>query len=451
MEEYIRIKKIIVSKTKRVLLQNTFLPLERGVIAGIYGRTGSGKSTLMRVIAGVKTAYTSGLEISILWEPANLYRDFSNSIGFIEQCPRDNLITRRVNDELFFSLQSTGLSEDECNEKLEHISQLFNIRSLRERSAIELSEGESQKIAIVEALCRDCELLLLDEPTAYLDEQSKQAFVEVLRNLSIQKPNCRIILSSHDAQLLSRVCNSVYEIRNQSIVKIDPHSLQQQNLISTFDKIDMNANKTVLSVRNLSFSYTSRKVLENINLDCKRGERVVIYGQNGVGKSTLLQLIAGLMKRYTGKIEIQSKDIRDLRDIWPEIIYLAMQEPNEQILSETVQEELELNYLFWEQSFDPSMVVGSTPLGNIFREWNISLDDQTFTLSYGQKRVLSLVPIFFKNPKLLLLDEPFSGIDYELRQRLMNILDSLSKEGTTICMTSHEHQVWQISSKVFNL
>jgi len=436
LSDYLIIQKIWVPTTNKVIFSNASINLEAGRITGIFGRTGSGKSTLIRAIMSklIKKenySYVEGLEISITFP--FLFDTICDSIAFIEQSPKNNLITRSVSDELILSYECAGYEENECEKILSKLENQFGIGHLLDRSTLELSEGEAQKIAICEGIGRKCKLLLLDEPTAHLDEKAKEDFITTLKEFILTNKDCRIIIASHNIKLLNTLCDSIYEIKDQKLIKVNPGSLREPKLINIYKKPKI-SNKSILEIQNLYYSYGKKEILHNISLKIDEGDRLLIRGPNGSGKSTLLKIIAGLItKGYKGNIKIHNNNLKNLDNIWPYLVYLSMQEPNEQILSTTVQGEIDLNSLFWEENHNLS------PLINIFDRWNISFDDFTSTLSYGQKKILSLIPIITK-PKLLLLDGPFVGLDTELKQQFIDTLNSL--EGITICVTSHEYDEW---------
>lgn len=429
------ITKIGIPKTDTTIIENSPIHLESGKITGIFGRTGSGKSTLLRaivcqIIDKKNYSYIDDLEISIDFKN---FKSNNIKVAFIEQSPKDNLITRTVSDELILSYECAGCDEEECKKILSTLKDEFNIDHLFDRSTLELSEGEIQKVALYEAVGRKCELMVLDEPTAHLDGKSKENFGKILKKIILHNENCKIIVASHDSNFLKLIADRVYIIKNHKLVETDLNYLTEQTSTIKFNQ-SMKKENILIEVQDLSYHRGKNEILRKVSFKLCEGERLLIRGPNGAGKSTLLKLIAGLIKKgYEGSIKISDRNIKNLNHIWPNVIYLSMQEPNEQILSPTVQAEFNLNSLFCGKQ-DISEFI------QILDEWGILLNDFTSTLSYGQKKILSLIPIVNK-PKLLLLDGPFVGLDSELKQRFVNTLESF--EGITTIVTSHEEGEWE--------
>lgn len=197
-----------------------------------------------------------------------------------------------------------------------------------------------------------------------------------------------------------------------------------------------------LKVTNLSFSYLSEnskekpfEVLKNINLTINQGDYLVITGENGSGKSTLARIIAGFLTPTQGEIfgdAYRTETTQTKNEVPSGIIY---QRPENQIVSSIVKKDT---------SFGPENLNLSTQEINQRVEKALSLtellsiaDQNTQTLSSGQKQRLALSGIFALNPQLLILDEAVTMIDIESRKAILSFIDNQHKKGTTVISITH--------------
>lgn len=184
----------------------------------------------------------------------------------------------------------------------------------------------------------------------------------------------------------------------------------------------------ILAVRNLSCKIGAGLILKNIQFDLKEGQTLAVLGPNGAGKSSLLKCIAGLL-HCSGQAEILGGDLRSNPDLKRQVGYLAHETFLYQKL--TARE----NLLFFAQLYRLSVDVHST-----LSEYSLSdvADQMVETFSRGMKQRLALARTLQHDPRLLLLDEPFTGLDQEATQLLLNKLQELKGRGATIVFTTHE-------------
>ncbi|MES9898563.1 MAG: ATP-binding cassette domain-containing protein [Sedimenticola sp.] len=439
----LKINRISIPCKNKIILSDSFIPLEPGKVIGITGANGSGKTTLLRYLAGVRGYYAEGLDISIEWLPENLKSKLLSNVAYLAQTPRDNLITRYVEDEIFFSLQAEGLTIKQSQGRIDKVVGVLGLESLRTKKNTDLSEGEAQKVALAEALSRKVSLALLDEPTAYLDSDNKKAFFTALRAFITMNPNCRVIVASHDQEVLDACSNKIYTIEDTQL--IETQSCSPDKLV-TLDKWSCSANRgnetPAIIADRVSYSHDHHNVLEEISILAKEGALTALIGKNGVGKTTLLKILAGLIqKNVKGSVKYFNQDIKLLDDIWPDAVYMLFQQPKDSILEQTVRDELELNSIFWGGCVQSS-VEKSEELMGILHDWGISPDDKTATLSTGQKKVLSMVPAICRESEVVIWDEPFSAVDKELRMRISDIISDSINHGKTFIVSDHDEELW---------
>ncbi len=198
----------------------------------------------------------------------------------------------------------------------------------------------------------------------------------------------------------------------------------------------MGMNSPLISLQDVAFSYsTSQAVLSGAEFRLEPGERVALVGANGSGKTTLLHLLVGLLQPDGGQINIFQQPRETEDDFWDvrERVGLLFQDPDDQLFCPTVAEDVAFGPLNLGKSRERveeivSEVLAELGLGGYE-------DRITYKLSGGEKRLVSLACVLAMEPDVLLLDEPVAGLDDEMRERLVNILKSLSQ---AMVLVSHD-------------
>ena len=193
----------------------------------------------------------------------------------------------------------------------------------------------------------------------------------------------------------------------------------------------------LLEVRNLTVKRGNRTVLRNFNLTLREGEKLVLAGANGVGKTTFAETILGFIP-FEGEIIFEGKPVRgkeDFKNLRKKIGYV-FQNPDDQLFMPTVYEEL----AFAPENLGLSRDEVAARVFKIARKFGLEnlLDTPTFNLSFGQKRLVSIACILTMEPKLLLLDEPTNGLDKDNWLRVAEFLQTFN--GSVIVIT-HDREL----------
>jgi cobalt transport protein ATP-binding subunit len=194
----------------------------------------------------------------------------------------------------------------------------------------------------------------------------------------------------------------------------------------------------IVSVEDVKFSYPAGvSALKGVSLEIKKGEKVAILGPNGSGKSTLILLIAGLLNPTKGQIKVfgqptTSKDFPKLRSR----IGLVFQDPDDQLFTPTVREDVE----YGPKNLGLPAKVISERCDHILEDIGIShlKDRPPHRLSFGEKKKVSLATALILRPELLILDEPTANLDLLSSRALIDLLNELNAEGTTIVISTHD-------------
>lgn len=209
----IEIKDLSVTYDEHIqALQHISLVMKEQGCIGIVGENGSGKSTLLLAIMGLIDyqghLLTDGLEVK------DNIEKIREKIGFVFQNSDHQLFMTNVYQDIAFGLINQGKTKDNIDKEIDYIAKLLNIDDLLSRSSSHLSGGQKRMIALATVLVMKPEILLLDEPSAFLDPKSRRKVINVLKQLDQQ-----IIFATHDLDMALDICDEVI-LLNQGQIKV---------------------------------------------------------------------------------------------------------------------------------------------------------------------------------------------------------------------------------------
>jgi cobalt/nickel transport system ATP-binding protein len=213
----------------------------------------------------------------------------------------------------------------------------------------------------------------------------------------------------------------------------------------------MDKNNLLISLENISFGYekSGGPVLESVSFRLHDKERVGLVGPNGSGKTTLFLIIMGLLKPTSGKIVIFGREMRDEKDFGPvrQKIGLLFQDADDQLFSPTVLEDVAFGPLNQGKSVHEARGIAMETLNALGLEG--FHDRITYKLSGGEKKLVSLATVLAMKPKVLLLDEPTTGLDSETTERIVEILCGID---ISYIFISHDMDfISQTTDKVYGM
>lgn len=202
--------------------------------------------------------------------------------------------------------------------------------------------------------------------------------------------------------------------------------------------------QSIINVDNLSYYYDSFPALDHISFSVEKGDFLGIIGPNGAGKTTLFQCILGIMSNFSGKINLFGSDVKQNKKILQRIGYVPQKKSVEQTFPATVSEIVSLGVIgkdIKKESIESA--IEFVELGS-YRNKRIG------ELSEGQQQRVIIAKALVKQPELLILDEPTTGIDSVAQNKFYDLLTSLNKDrGITIVWSSHDmNAVEKLASKV---
>ena len=203
---------------RRKALDNVSMDFDKGDIIGIIGSNGSGKSTLFNNLMGILKP-TSGEILykgkALKYDKKSLY-NLRKEVGIVFQDPEKQIFYSMVYDDIAFALRNIGTDEKTIKSRIDMALKAVNGEEFIDRPIHSLSFGQKKRVAIASVIAMEKELVLLDEPTAGLDPQSTKAIVQIIK--SMYKRGNKIVITSHDMNLIYDICDYVYVLNQGNII-----------------------------------------------------------------------------------------------------------------------------------------------------------------------------------------------------------------------------------------
>lgn len=449
--------------------------LEKGDFCLVVGKTGCGKTTLLKLFK--KEITPSGdLKGIVRMDGLDLKEYDSNKIVYMFQNPSRQIVSDKVYHEIVFGLESRGFKKEIIEAKLAEIVNYLDINDLLNKHTMELSGGEAQLVSLASLLVLDPEVILLDEASSQLDPLTRKKFLEILKRIN-QDFGITIILVEHNLEEVLKFTDKIvvldqgemlyFGLRDDVINFLSsskeyfaflPKTLQiskQLDLGSLLHLKDVKQalknkykneinftyepkvfGKEIIKAGELYYRYSKKEkdVLEKLSLTVYDNEILGLVGGNGVGKTTLLKNLAGIRTFYSGRIEIENKNIRKYKgnSLYKKLVAYLPQDPLTLFIKRTIGEDLE----YYVKSLD----LDKDLLNKLITKFDLKplLEMSSYDLSGGELQKCAFTKILLSKPKILFLDEPTKGMDFSLREELKEILVELKAEGATIIIATHD-------------
>ena len=405
------------------VLQELDFYLDYGRLTLLSGLSGSGKSTLLSLINGVIPRMSAGaLDGQVLVDGEDLagrtLSQISSKVGCVLQNPEAQIIHQEVEDEVAFGCENLGVEPGEIGRRVQALCSRLNLEP--DWATRALSGGQKQRLVAAATLAMGRDILIFDEPLANLDRQGAQDLLALLRALADQGK--AVLLVEHRLDVALPYADVVWELRDGQTHLVPDKAnylASQVSLIRDRPEDRLPPGPPALRAEGLVKRFGGRSVLEELHLDLRAGERVLLLGENGCGKSTLLAILARLLRADGGRVE-------QFLDPALGVVY---QNPNYQLFMPTVEQELTFAAADRDYALELARRFELTPL----------LSRHPHSLSEGQKRRVTIAAILAQKPRLLLLDEPTVGQDYPGLQTLVDALNQVHREqGSTMLTITHD-------------
>lgn len=460
-------------------LDRVSFKVKAGEIHCLVGENGAGKSTLMKVLSGVYPYGTYTGEILISGQPQKFagIRD-SEQAGIAIIYQELALVPdMTVFENIFLGHEITGAASImDWNETVQRASKMLQKVKLKinpELKVKDLGVGQQQLVEIAKALSRDVKILILDEPTAALNEDDSENLLKLLLDLKKQGVTC--ILISHKLKEVIKIADTVTVLRDGQTVctldarkgEVDENALVKNMVGREIDNIYPHRSPNIsdeitLEIKNWS-AYNpnlGRNILKDINIHVKRGEIIGLAGLMGSGRTELALSIFGNPAGYRieGELYLKGEQKRFKRP--QEAIQAGMayvtedRKGNGLILIQDVKQNVTLANL---AEIAHNGIIDENKeirVANEYREsLNIktpSIEQRVSNLSGGNQQKVCLGKWLFVKPEVLILDEPTRGIDVGAKFEIYTIMTRLVQQGMSIIMISSElPEILGMSDRVY--
>lgn len=455
---------------EKVIFDDVSYGIQEGEKIGVIGINGTGKTTLLKLIAGEEEA-----------DEGQMVKQNGIRIAYLPQSPTF------PKDATVLSYANEGIGENDWTAKSEVKSALTKLGITDFEQKIEhLSGGQKKKVALAKTLTSSFEVLLLDEPTNHLDSE----MIEWLEDY-LKKYKGVVIMVTHDRYFLDKVTNKILEIsrgklygyeanytqflelkaqreemelaserKRQSVLRMELEWAKRgcrarttkqrarlerlevlkgkkapvQEQVAQIDSVETRMGKKTIELRHISKSYGGKKLIDDFSYIALKNQNIGIVGPNGCGKSTLLKIIAGIVQADEGEVEIGETI---------QIGYFAQEVPNMDTKQKVI------DYVKDIAEYIPTRE-GRITASQMLERFLFTPDMQYAPiekLSGGEKKRLYLLGILQAAPNVLIFDEANNDIDIPTMTILEDYLNSF--QGIVITVSHDRYFLDNVVDRIF--
>ncbi len=440
-------------------LDNLSIEIPHGIITGMIGPDGVGKSTLLSLIAGARKIQTG--EVIVLggdMREKSVRDRICPRIAYMPQGLGKNLYpTLSVEENLQFFGRLFGHNDQERRRRIDDLTKSTGLYKFLDRPAGKLSGGMKQKLGLCCALIHDPDLLILDEPTTGVDPLARSQFWDLINRIRKERPSMSVMVATAYMDEAERFNWLVAMDDGKILATGTPKELLEQtntdNLEAAFIDLLPDEKKegyepiivppleltedtpTAIKAEGLTKKFGDFTAVNHVSFEIKKGEIFGFLGSNGCGKSTTMKMLTGLLPVSEGQAwlfgqEIDSEDINTRKrvgymsqafSLYSELTVLQNLVLHAKLFHVPA-DQIDHRVAEMVQRFDLQSVLEKLP------------DD----IPLGMRQRLSLAVAMVHKPELLILDEPTSGVDPIARDNFWRLLIELSrKDGVTIFISTH--------------
>lgn len=462
------------------ILKGVDLTIKKGEFIALLGRNGSGKTTFSKQLNAILRPSEGTVTVDEMGtrDVEKLY-EIRQRVGMVFQNPDNQMVAANVEEEVAFGPENLGMESDIIVARVKQALEQVRMWKRRKTAPNHLSGGQKQRIAIAGILAMHPDYIVLDEPTAMLDPKGRKEVMEALQRLN-QEQEMTVILITHDmeeAALASRVIlladgqvrfdGTPEKFFGADVLLAEmgmeaPLSYRVQQAMGSAanlqsgagekrDKCKIDAldifekDKDLLSLQHVSYIYSpgtayEKVALDDVSLSLGKGEIVGLAGHTGSGKSTMIQLLNGLLKPTGGTVTFEGKDIHAKGysgNYLRSRVGMVFQYPEHQMICDTVWEDV---------AFGPGKQGLTEEACNARVEEALRFVDlpekyyqaSPLQLSGGQKRRVAIAGVLAMHPEYIILDEPAAGLDAEGKREIFDRIRRMSREqGIGVLLVSH--------------
>lgn len=462
------------------ILKGVDLTIKKGEFIALLGRNGSGKTTFSKQLNAILRPSEGTVTVDEMGtRDADKLYEIRQRVGMVFQNPDNQMVAANVEEEVAFGPENLGMESDTIVARVKQALEQVRMWKRRKTAPNHLSGGQKQRIAIAGILAMHPDYIVLDEPTAMLDPKGRKEVMEALQRLN-QEQEMTVILITHDmeeAALAGRVIlladgqvrfdGTPEDFFGEDALLAEmgmeaPLSYRVQQAMGSAanlqsgagekrDKCKIDAldifekDKDLLSLQHVSYIYSlgtayEKVALDDVNLSLGKGEIVGLAGHTGSGKSTMIQLLNGLLKPTSGTVTFEGKDIHAKGysgNYLRSKVGMVFQYPEHQMICDTVWEDV---------AFGPSKqgLTGEACETRVEEALRfVDLPEKYYQasplqLSGGQKRRVAIAGVLAMHPEYIILDEPAAGLDAAGKREIFDRIRRMSREqGIGVLLVSH--------------
>lgn len=415
---------------KENVLENINLTVEYGETVLLSGVSGEGKSTLLSIINGVIPFVNSGefsgsVEIDGKDVTKLKISERSKLIGTVLQNADEQIIYDLVNEEIAFGCENLNITSEEINRRVERFTTLMQIEKNAKTKT--LSGGQKQRLITASTLAMEQKIIILDEPLANLDTHTAHILLKALRNLA--NSGYAVLIVEHRLDVVKNYIDKVMRIENKQLfTSTDINDLNSG--IKTIPHADGSLpGEVLIKGKKLFFAAGDRNIIDGLDIEIRAGERIVLLGENGCGKTTLMRMLARLNKPNDGALSQTITKSKKANSKWFSKVGYVYQNPVYQLFMPTLLSEISFKAKSEETAREMINAFGLSGLEQRHPQ----------SLSEGQKRRASIAAVCASEPTVLFLDEPTVGQDYKNLCKTVETVNKINKNlGTAIVTVTHD-------------
>ncbi|MBR4234568.1 MAG: energy-coupling factor ABC transporter ATP-binding protein [Clostridia bacterium] len=453
-------------------LENISFSVGRGEFVCVCGPTGSGKTTLIRLLKR-EISPAGSYSGRILFDGQDIRqideRTAAAKIGYVCQKPEQQIVCDKVWHELAFGLENLGLPNEAIRRRVSEMACYFGMEDMFDKRTDELSGGQKQLLNLASVMIMQPDVLLLDEPTAQLDPIAAAEFISTVHRLKTEL-SLTVIMIEHRLEDALPLSDKVLALENGRLKLFGPARAAAAELavspafrdalpsaLRLWGRFDIkseppftvgegrafiessfsnrvraltreaysHSDAPALEFKNVYFRYdrNGADALKNLSFTVYEGEIFCILGGNGSGKSTCLSAASALVKPYAGQIRVFGKKLKDYKNqtLYRNCLSLLPQDAQTLFLHNTLREELD-GVDTQDLPFDLTPYYSQHP----------------YDLSGGQQQLAALAKVLDTKPRLLLLDEPTKGLDARAKHEFVRIIKALRSHGVSVVCVTHD-------------
>src|SRR4051794_6411751 len=441
-----------------VALDDVSIEIPANKMIGIIGPDGVGKSTLLGILAGVRTIQSGHAEVlgGNIDDP-RFRTGVSARIAYLPQGLGKNLYpTLSIVENVDFFGRLFGQSREEREWRIKDLFDSTDLTPFRDRPAGKLSGGMKQKLGLCCSLIHDPDLLILDEPTTGVDPLARRQFWDLIDRIRERRPTMSVlvataymdeaerfdwlmvmnagkILDTGPPEEVKRKTNST--TLEEAFIKLLPEEAKKGHHEPVITPMKPSEGPPAIEAHGLTQQFGSFTAVDHVNFRIERGEIFGFLGSNGCGKTTTMKMLTGLLPPTEGTALLFGKEMKG-GDIEARRKVGFMSQAFSLYTELTVRQ----NLILHARLFDLPKEKGEARVEELLQKFGLTsvADTLAEAIPLGIRQRLSLAVAVLHEPEILILDEPTSGVDPVARDGFWELMIRLSRdEGVTIFLSTH--------------